>query len=704
VVVIFLGSIRSTLIPIAAIPVSLVGTFFAMKLFGFSLNLPTLFGLVLAIGIVVDDAIVVVENVERNLTQHHLPPKEAASRAMMEVFGPVIGISLVLMAVFVPTAALPGISGQLYRQFALTIAASTLFSAVCALTLSPALAGVILRQHEAGQKTNIFKRSFDRVFERFSGAYARMVRFVVQPRVIFVSLACFLGLSLLIVWAVERVPTGFVPDEDKGLLIAEVRMPVSASQNRTLEVIKRVESAFLASDGVNGVASFQGFSLIAGNGSNYGVVFAGLKPWSYRVPRGRDYQKMLGELRATFSKIQEGIVIAFYRPAVDGVGNAAGFDLRLQDRGAIGRERLQQFVQEFVADGGAQTKLRNVASPYRAAVPQLYADIDREKAKKRGLTLQDVFSTLGVNLGSAYVNDFNKFGRTWQVTAQADSRFRHRADQVQLLQVRNDLGEMIPLGSILHVKESMGPDSVIRYNLYPAAAINGANAPGVSTGEAMSVVEDMISKKQPQGIGYEWTALSYQEKRAAGTAGLVFLLALAVVYLILAALYESWSTPLAVILSVPLAVLGAMLGVMWRGMDNNIYTQVGLVLLVGLGAKNAILIVEFAKANREKGMGIVDSVVEAARLRLRPILMTALAFILGVFPLVHATGAGAASRQAIGTAVFYGMIGNTLLGLIFTPVLYVIITAAAERIGALRKRRAVRTSETAATPAASVTA
>jgi HAE1 family hydrophobic/amphiphilic exporter-1 len=704
VVVIFLGSIRSTLIPIAAIPVSLVGTFFAMKLFGFSLNLPTLFGLVLAIGIVVDDAIVVVENVERNLTQHHLAPKEAASRAMLEVFGPVIGISLVLMAVFVPTAALPGISGQLYRQFALTIAASTLFSAVCALTLSPALAGVILRQHEAGQKTNIFKRSFDRVFERFSGAYARMVRFVVQPRVILVSLACFVGVALLIVWAVERVPTGFVPDEDKGLLIAEVRMPVSASQNRTLEVIKRVESAFLASDGVNGVASFQGFSLIAGNGSNYGVVFAGLKPWSYRVPRGRDYQKMLGELRANFSKIQEGIVIAFYRPAVDGVGNAAGFDLRLQDRGAIGREQLQQFVQEFVADGSAQTKLRNVASPYRAAVPQLYADIDREKAKKRGLTLQDVFATLGVNLGSAYVNDFNKFGRTWQVTAQADSRFRHRADQVQLLQVRNDLGEMIPLGSILHVKESMGPDSVIRYNLYPAAAINGANAPGVSTGEAMSVVEDMIAKKAPQGIGYEWTALSFQEKRAAGTAGLVFLLALAVVYLILAALYESWSTPLAVILSVPLAVLGAMLGVLWRGMDNNIYTQVGLVLLVGLGAKNAILIVEFAKANREKGMGIVDSVVEAARLRLRPILMTALAFILGVFPLVHATGAGAASRQAIGTAVFYGMIGNTFLGLIFTPVLYVIIATAAERIGSLRTRRRVGAPEAVATPAASVTA
>src|SRR5262245_13870767 len=390
VVFVFLGSLRSTLIPIAAIPVSLVGTFFAMKLFGFSLNLPTLFGLILAIGIVVDDAIVVVENVERNLVDHHLPPREAASRAMLEVFGPVVGISLVLMAVFLPTAALPGISGRLYRQFALTISASTFFSAVCALSLSPALAGVILREHRQGTKPNLLKRAFDRAFGLLGDAYARLVRTVVGPRVILVSLACFVGLGLAIFWAVEHVPSGFVPDEDKGLLIAEVRLPVSASQNRTLDVIQRVESTFLATDGVAGVGSFQGFSLIAGNGSNYGVVFAGLKPWSYRVPRGLDYQKMLAELRAKFSKLQEAIVSAFYRPAVDGVGNAAGFDLRLQDRAGIGRERLQQFVQEFVADGGAQTKLRNVSSPYRAGVPQLYADIDREKAKKRGLALQDV--------------------------------------------------------------------------------------------------------------------------------------------------------------------------------------------------------------------------------------------------------------------------------------------------------------------------
>jgi HAE1 family hydrophobic/amphiphilic exporter-1 len=680
VVFVFLGSIRATIIPIAAIPVSLIGTFFAMRLFGFSLNLPTLFGLILAIGIVVDDAIVVVENVERNLTEHHLPPKEATRKAMLEVFAPVVGISLVLMAVFLPTAALPGISGQLYRQFALTIAASTFFSAICALTLSPALAGVILREHKQGKKHNILKRTFDRAFDAIARGYARMVRVLVSPAVIGLSLLAFAGVCVLIVGAVLRVPTGFVPDEDKGLIVTEIRMPDAASQERTLAVIQQVEQILMATDGVDHVGAFQGFSLIAGNGSNYGVAFAGLKPWDYRVPRGRNLQKMLAEVRGKFAQIQDGFVIAFYLPAVEGVGNASGFDLRIEDRGGVGRDQIQQFVQELTADANAQTKLGGVSSAYRAAVPQLYADIDREKAKKLGMSLQDVFSTLSVNLGSAYVNDFNKFGRTWQVDVQADSQFRYRADQVQLLQVRTGRGDMVPLGSIMTVKESMGPDRVIRYNLYPAAAVNGAAAPGVSTGEAMAVVEDMIRQKRPQGIGFEWTALSFQEQQAAGTAGLVFALALAVVYLILAALYESWTMPMAVILSIPLAVLGAMIGLMSRGMDNNIYTQVGLVLLVGLGAKNAILIVEFAKENREKGMGIVDAVVEAARLRLRPILMTALAFILGVYPLVFATGAGAASRQAIGTAVFFGMIGNTLLGLVFTPVLYVAITATAERV------------------------
>jgi HAE1 family hydrophobic/amphiphilic exporter-1 len=551
---------------------------------------------------------------------------------------------------------------------------------VCALTLSPALSGVLLKEHAKGKKHNLFKRGFDRAFGWVADRYAGVVGWLVRPRLLAASLCAFAVTLFLVGFTVVRVPTGFVPEEDKGLILAEVWMPDGASQERTLEVIQRCERILLETDGVNHVAAFQGFSVIAGNGSNYGVLFAGLKPWSYRVPNGRDLATLLAEVRGKVARIQEGLVLVFNRPAIDGIGNAAGYELRLEDRGGVGRFRMQQLAQELAADGNAQSKLRGVSSSYRAGVPQLWADVDREKVKKLGIPLQDVFTTMGVDLGSAYINDFNKFGRTWQVNLQADAAFRTTAAQVKGLQVRNRTGAMVPLGSLLDVRETMGPDRVVRYNLYPAAALNGATAPGVSTGDAMAVVSEMIEQKQPQGIGFEWTALSFQEQRASGQGTAVFLLALVIVYLILAGLYESWTMPLAVILSIPLAVLGAMLGLMARGMDNNIYTQVGLVLLVGLGAKNAILIVEFAKANREKGMSIVQAATEAARLRLRPILMTALAFILGVLPLVHASGAGAASRQAIGTAVFYGMIGNTLLGLFFTPVLFVAITAVVERI------------------------
>jgi HAE1 family hydrophobic/amphiphilic exporter-1 len=697
VVLVFLGGVRSTLIPIAAIPVSLVGTFLAMALFGFSLNLPTLFGLVLAIGIVVDDAIVVVENVERNLTELHLPPKQAAVRAMQEVFGAVLGISLVLMAVFLPTAALPGISGQLYRQFALTIAASTFFSALCALTLSPALAGVLLRAHAEGKKHNLWKRAFDRVFGWVAAGYGGLIRQLLRPVTIAVALLVFLGALAATEFAAREVPTGFVPDEDRGYFITEIWMPDAASQDRTLAVIEKCEKALRETEGINHIAAFQGFSLIAGNGSNYAVMFSGLLPWEERLPHGRTLPVVMGEVRAKYAQIQEGAIIAFQPPAVEGIGSAAGFELRLEDRGGVGRFGLAQVVQELIVDGSQQTGLQRISSPYRAAVPMLYADVDREKVKKRGVSLQDVFSTMSVDLGSAYVNDFNKFGRTWQVNLQADSAFRARASQVKGLQVRNDSGDMIPLGSLLDMHETMGPDHVIRYNLYPAAALQGVPAPGTSTGDAMAIMSSMLEHKRPQGIGNEWTALSFQEQRASGQAAYVFLLALVVVYLILAGLYESWTLPLPVILSIPLAVLGAMYGLLWRGMDNNIYTQVGLVLLVGLGAKNAILIVEFARVLREQGRGLAESAIEAARLRLRPILMTALAFIFGVLPLVHATGAGAASRQAIGTAVFYGMIGNTLLGLFFTPVLYVAVRWVAERVSGRRAQESRGRTEPAPT-------
>jgi HAE1 family hydrophobic/amphiphilic exporter-1 len=680
VVVVFLGSLRLSAIPMIAIPVSIVGTFFFAKLMGFSLNLPVLFGLVVAIGIVVDDAIVVVENVEAVMKREHGQPKESTITAMKEVLAPVVSITVVLMAVFVPTAFLPGISGQLFRQFALTIAASTFLSGVCAVTLTPALCGLILRAHKEGHKPFILVRLFNQGFDALANGYARLIKFLVHPAVVVFTLGAFAACVVAILWTFTKVPTGFVPLEDRGMFFVEVWMPDSSSQERTVTAVKQVEEIIGKTDGVRNFISLPGFSLINNNGSNYALFFIGLEDWEQRVPKGRDLATMMNEVRQKTSQIPDGLCIVFSLPAVDGVGSASGFDLRLQDRAGIGRPAMGELVQELVADGNAQSKLRGVNSAYRAAVPQLFADIDREKVKKLGIPLQDVFSTMSGYLASAYVNDFNLFGRTWQVSVSADSRFRAAVEDIQRLDVRKPDGSMVPLGSLMNVRESMGADRVIRYNIFPAAVVQGQQAPGVSSGEALKVVESMADQKLPPGVTYEWTALSYQEKLVGSQAIVVFSMALLVVYLILAALYESWFIPLSVIFSIPLAVLGAMGGLMYRGMDNNIYTQVGLVLLVGLGAKNAILIVEFAKAYREQGKPIVECAVEASRQRLRPILMTALAFILGVLPLMIATGAGAASRQAIGTAVFFGMIGNTLLGLLFTPVLYVVIQYVSEKI------------------------
>ncbi len=687
VVLVFLGALRTSLIPMIAIPVSIIGAFFFASLFGFSVNMPVLFGLVVAIGIVVDDAIVVVENVERVMTERGLSPKEATVQAMNEVMGAVVSITVVLMAVFVPTAFLPGISGQLFRQFALTIAASTFLSGVCAVTLTPALCGVILRQHRPGHKPNILVRSFNRTFAALAWAYARTVKLLIHPAVIVFSLAGFAACIFGIVWTFSRVPTGFVPVEDRGLVMAELWLPDSSSQERTLAATKKLEEILAEIDGVRNYSALPGFSMINNNGSSYALFFIGLEDWEERLPKGRDLATIMDEIRAKGSRIPDCLCIVYSLPAVDGVGSASGFDLRLQDRGGLGRRAMGEVLQELVSAGNAQSRLRAVNSAYRSAVPQLFLDIDREKVKKLGIPLQDVFSTLSGYLSAAYVNDFNLFGRTWQVNVSADSRFRAHPADISRLEVRKAGDEMVPLGSVLSVRETMGADRVIRYNLYPAAVLQGQPAPGASSGEALAVVESMAEQKLPSGLAYEWTALSYQEKLVGNQAIVVFSMALLVVYLILAALYESWMIPLSVILSIPLAVLGAMVGLMWRGMDNNIYTQVGLVLLVGLGAKNAILIVQFAKENREKGKGIMESAVEAARTRLRPILMTAFAFILGVLPLMIATGAGAASRQALGTAVFFGMIGNTLLGLLFTPVLYVVIEFVRERVlGAGRTR------------------
>ncbi|MBL9002540.1 MAG: multidrug efflux RND transporter permease subunit [Phycisphaerae bacterium] len=680
VVVLFLGSLRLSVIPMLAIPVSIIGTFFFAKLMGFSVNLPVLFGLVVAIGIVVDDAIVVVENVEAVMKRDHLAPKEATVKAMKEVLAPVVSITVVLMAVFIPTAFLPGISGQLFRQFALTIAASTFLSGICAITLTPALCGVILKEHKEGHKPFILFHWFNKGFDALANAYAAFVKFLVHPAVVVFTLAGFAACVFGIGWTFTKVPTGFVPLEDRGMVMIDVWMPDAASQERTLAAVMKVEDVLAQTEGVRNYTSLPGFSMINGNGSNYALFFIGLEDWSVRLPKGRTLEAIMSDLRARTSKIPDGLCIVFSLPAVDGVGSASGFDLRLQDRAGIGRTAMGQVVQGLVADGNAQSKLTGVNSAFRPEVPQIFADVDREKVKKLGIPLQDVFNTLSGYLASAYVNDFNLYGRTWQVNVSADSRFRVSPQDITRLDLRKPDGGMVPLGSVITIRESSGADRIIRYNIFPAAVVQGQPAPGVSSGEALNVVESMLETSLPQGMTHEWTALSYQEKLVGNQAIIVFSMALLVVYLILAALYESWFIPLSVILSIPLAVLGAMAGLIWRGMDNNIYTQVGLVLLVGLGAKNAILIVEFAKAYREQGKGIVESAVEASRQRLRPILMTALAFILGVLPLMIATGAGAASRQAIGTAVFFGMIGNTLLGLLFTPVLYVCIQAVTEKV------------------------
>ncbi len=673
VVILFLGSLRASIIPMVAIPVSIIGTFFFANLFGFSVNMPVLFGLVLAIGIVVDDAIVVVENVERVMREEHLPPRAATEKAMKEVVGPVFSMSLVLMAVFVPASFLPGISGQLFRQFALTIAVSTAISMLAALTLSPALCGLILKTHDPNAKRNWVVRTFDKTFDAVSSAYARLIRFLVHKAVITFTAIAFAASMALTVLTFTLVPTGFVPNEDRGLVLVEIWLPDSASQERTLEAAKKVEKILSQVDGIENYTVLPGYSFINQNGSNYAMFFAGLEDWSVRLPKGRDFDTIMADIRARSASVQDGLVIVYSLPAVDGVGNATGFDLRVQDRAGAGRMAMQEVVQTLVANGNAQSKLTGVNSAYRSGVAQLYVDVDRERVKKLGIPLEDVFSTMSGYLGSAYVNDFNLFGRTWQVNVSADSMFRSNPRDILSLEVRKPDGAMAPLGAFVTVEETIGPDRVVRYNLYPAAVVQGQPAQGVSSGEALTIMDDMSAQVLPPGMTTEWTALSFQEKQVGGQAIIVFGMALVIVYLILCALYESWFTPLAVVLSIPLAVLGAMLGLMLRGMDNNIYTQVGLVLLVGLGAKNAILIVEFARAYRLEGKSVVESAVEASRLRLRPILMTAFAFILGVLPLMIATGAGAASRQAIGTAVFFGMLGNTMLGLVFTPVLYVLV-------------------------------
>ncbi|MEA2748170.1 MAG: multidrug efflux pump [Myxococcales bacterium] len=695
VVILFLQTWRASIIPIAAVPVSLVGTFGVMKLLGFSINALSLFGLVLAIGIVVDDAIVVVENVERNIALG-FAPKEATRRAMDEVSGPIVAIALVLCAVFIPIGFIPGLTGQFYRQFALTIAISTVISAVNSLTLSPALAAVLLRSHDAPKDLPsrfmdrtlswLFK-PFNRFFEATSRGYVGVVRRILKRS--RVALVVYAGLLALTYFGFSKVPSGFVPTQDKQYLVAFAQLPDAASLDRSDDVIRRMSKAALETEGVEHAIAFPGLS-IAGltNSPNAGIVFVGLKPFEERKSKDLYGTAIAAKLSAKFASIQDAFVAVFPPPPVQGLGTIGGFKLYIEDRGDLGLDALYENTQKFLATGYRSPELTGLFSGYQVNVPQLFADLDRTKAKTHGVAVTDVFDTMQAYLGSVYVNDFNRFGRTYQVTVQADAAHRLTPEDVLALKTRNDHGAMVPLGSILTVHAANGPDRVTRYNGYPAAEVNGAPAPGFSSGQALASI-DAIASELPTGMRYEWTELTYQQLLAGHTALFVFPLCVLLVFLVLAAQYESWSLPLSVILIVPMCLLAAIAGVWIDGTDNNIFTQIGLFVLVGLSCKNAILIVEFAKDRQEgEGLDPIAAVLEACRLRLRPILMTSIAFIMGVWPLVSSRGAGAEMRHAMGVAVFAGMIGVTFFGLLLTPVFF----------ATLRRRRAAGVADVAPGP------
>jgi len=682
VVILFLQTWRASIIPLLAVPVSVIGTFAVMHLFGFSINALSLFGLVLAIGIVVDDAIVVVENVERNIASG-LSPRDATYRAMREVSGPIIAIALVLIAVFVPLAFISGLTGQFYRQFALTIAISTVISAINSLTLSPPLSALLLKAHGAPKDAltrgmdrwfGWLFRGFNRVFGRGSQAYSGGVgRVVTRKTAMF---AMYLVLAALTGLLFKTVPGGFVPAQDKQYLIGFAQLPDGATLDRTEDVIRRMGEIALKQPGVESAIAFPGLSINGfTNSSNSGIVFVTLKPFEQRRTPQLHGAAIAGSLNQQFGAIQDAFIAMFPPPPVQGLGTTGGFKLQLEDRGSLGYEALDTATKAFMAKAYQSPELAGMFSSLQVNVPQLYADIDRTKARQLGVAVTDVFDTMQIYLGSLYVNDFNRFGRTYSVRVQADAQHRARAEDVGLLKVRSSTGEMVPLAALMNVRPSFGPERAMRYNGFISADINGGPAPGYSSGQAQDAVKRIAAETLPPGISYEWTELTYQEILAGNSAVWVFPLAILLVFLVLAALYESLTLPLAIILIVPMGLLAAMTGVWLSHGDNNVFTQIGLVVLVGLSAKNAILIVEFARELEFAGRTPIQAAVEAARLRLRPILMTSLAFVMGVLPLVLSTGAGAEMRQAMGIAVFAGMIGVTAFGLFLTPVFYVALRA-----------------------------
>src|SRR5882762_8071733 len=687
VIILFLQTWRAAIIPVVAIPVSLIGTFFVLEAFGFSLNNLTLFGLVLAIGIVVDDAIVVVENVERYLREG-MNPRDAAHKTMDEVGGALIAIALVLCAVFIPSAFITGISGAFYRQFALTIAASTIISCLVSLTLSPALAALFLRRHDHEVKPgfwttvsrpfNAFFAGFNKWFGKLSNGYAQSTRRVL--RVSGLMLVIYAGLIGLTYFQFSRTPSGFIPPLDRAYFITVVTLPPGSSLERTDAVIRKASDILLSRPGVAHTVTFAGFDgATFTNAPNSGVLFVPLKPFEERLKEHLTAEGILNDLRGQMQQLREAFVLVLPPPSVPGIGTGGGFKLYVQDRAGRGARALEQAVGTIVGPANQTPGLVQVFTLFNTSTPQVYADIDRTKAEMLGVPISRFFDTLTTYMGSTYVNDFNILGRTYRVTAQADNPFRVAVRDVENLRARSNAGDMVPLGAVATFHEITGPYRVPRYNLFPAAEVQGATLPGFSTGQAIAAMEQLVAANLPAGFGFEWTEIALQEKTAGNTAAVAFGLAVVFVFLLLAAQYESVLLPLAVILIVPMCLFAAISGVLLRGMDNNILTQIGFVVLIGLAAKNAILIVEFAKQAEERGENRWDAAVQAARTRLRPILMTSFAFILGVVPLVLATGAGAELRQALGTAVFFGMLGVTLFGLMFTPIFYVVVRWIAEK-------------------------
>ncbi|HTH96576.1 MAG TPA: multidrug efflux RND transporter permease subunit [Stellaceae bacterium] len=702
VVILFLQTWRASIIPLMAVPVSIIGTFAIMNAVGFSINVLSLFGLVLAIGIVVDDAIVVVENVERNI-ENGLTPRQAAIKAMGEVTSPIIAITLVLCAVFVPIAFISGLTGQFYRQFALTIAFSTIISAFNSLTLSPALAAILLKGH--GAKKDWLTRAMDAVFGRFfkgfnavfrssSHAYGSGIRRTLGHKSLAImAYAVLLGGAY---YAFQQVPPGFVPVQDKQYLVSFAQLPEGATLDRTDKVIQEMSAIAMKEPGVDSAVSFPGLSINGFvNSSSAGIVFVTLKPFDERTSPGLSGFAISQKLQAKYAGIKDAFIAIFPPPPVNGLGTIGGFKLQVEDRADLGYERLDQVMKQVVAKARANPALANIFTNYEIGVPQLYADLDRTKAQQLGVNVQDVFDTMQIYLGSLYVNDFNKFGRTYQVIAQADSQFRSSPDDILKLKTRNNAGEMVPLGAMVRVSDTTGPESAMRYNAFRSADLNGGPAPGYSSGQAEAAIVKILNETLPKGMSFEWTELTYQQEIAGNTAVIVFPICVLLVFLVLAAKYENLFLPFAIILIVPMCLLSAITGVWISGGDNNIFTQIAFFVLAGLACKNAILIVEFAHEIEMAGTATVAAAIEAARMRLRPILMTSFAFIMGVVPLVTSTGAGSEMRHAMGVAVFAGMLGVTFFGLFLTPVFYVLLRNLEKLI---RGNKPVAAHESQATP------